>query len=1016
MNKLLLFIFVSLLSAEISAQCDFTAMINQQPVSCSNQQLAFMGYAPGSCSVSGSFNYQWTAYVADQTGTLNELTELTVTGSSFSGTTFPLFSIPMFGYVYAQVCFSVNYVDVDGIVQAETSYCLSDITLSQPMAVTASVGNNSCGQPSCLAQFMAIGGTPPYAYLLSNGQVISPSTWNCFDVPGTYVLTAVDAMGCQASTSFTITGGMTENASCETAQTLLNGIVLNDTLCSINQEQPACSNGMSYYQYGWYSFNSENYTHANIAFHSGYNTSPAGTNGGYSFPSAIEVYQEVGGGGCNGSELVYCHNFAGSSSATGGTGVPPCFDLADSVAIQPNTIYYIKYMTQWTSWVPLQGLVLLNNEPVAPLCGCTDNTSCNYDPDALISDGSCGWSGCMDVGACNYQQWVTCDNGSCVYGSDINGLIFHDVNGDGIRQTWAPAEPVLSNIGVITIEELGVLIYPDANGQFVLPDIPQASYTVSFEDPNGYWLLNVDSVLHVTLPTCNGLNLPLIPASQVTAQISGLSIWSNSTIHCSAGFNPGFYIYNNGNMPLSGTFTMTYDPSLNYGPSNWAGTGVTVVPPTEASAGTLTWTISNQPAGSLFYYQVHILGPGAATTGQSFPFAFSLTLEDASGGVFYTNEWNYNPTVTCSYDPNDKQAEPAGWTEQHFITAGQEIEYRIRFQNTGNAPAFNVRIEDQIDVAHLDLSSLMPIAASHSYSTVVNPDGMVQFVFDNILLPDSVHDEPNSHGWVVYRIRSIDSLQPLDVIQNSASIYFDENDPVITNTYTHTIFDCALIPDPNGVNGTCEGQSVLLNIFPELDYTESYSWFVDGAQVGNEVMYDFPADAAGNYSIVLNRTNPFCNEFDTLNVEVWPMPGNTIAINGVSLEAPAGAFWDWHLNGVSTGINTSTITPMVSGVYSVITTNQFGCAIMSEELNYTVENVSEAAENAFQVFPNPSGNFVNFTIPQSYRGVVIRNMIGQIIHADANAMGVQQLDVSRWTSGVYRIEIQGLNGATLVVK
>jgi hypothetical protein len=96
-------------------------------------------------------------------------------------------------------------------------------------------------------------------------------------------------------------------------------------------------------------------------------------------------------------------------------------------------------MTQWTSWVPVQGLVMLTNEAIAPICGCTDNTSCNYDPDAFVSDGSCGWSGCMDQGACNYQNWVTCDNGSCIYGSDINGLIFHDVNGDGIRQTWQPA-------------------------------------------------------------------------------------------------------------------------------------------------------------------------------------------------------------------------------------------------------------------------------------------------------------------------------------------------------------------------------------------------------------------------------------------------------------------------------------------------------------------------------------------------------------------------------------------------
>ena len=170
----------------------------------------------------------------------------------------------------------------------------------------------------------------------------------------------------------------------------------------------------------------------------------------------------------------------------------------------------------------------------------------------------------------------------------------------------------------------------------------------------------------------------------------------------------------------------------------------------------------------MHFYQVHINGPGAATTGQAFPFTFALTLTDGNGGVFYTNEWNTNPTVTCSYDPNDKQATPAGWTEQHFITSGEEIEYRIRFQNTGNAPAFNVRIEDQLDITRLNLNSFAPIAASHSYSTIVTPDGMVQFVFDNIMLPDSNVNEQASHGFFKFEMNNFLAgrlLKTIDILK-----------------------------------------------------------------------------------------------------------------------------------------------------------------------------------------------------------------------------------------------------------
>ena len=937
LNLLITAVFL-FLGMGMHAQCNISANINQFPVTCADDQITFMGYATSDCGFSGAYNYTWLAYVDGGNGIQLPIDELTISGSAISGTTFPQFALQLGAFPYVQVCLMVNYVDGDGVQQGEIFVCQSSINFPQPIVVTASIGNNSCGQPTCLAQFMASGGTAPYTYLLSNGAVISPTTWNCFDIPGTYVLTAIDANGCEASTSFNIGSSETINATCETAQPMENGVAMYDTLCTINQEPTACA-ALNYFQSGWYSFNSENFTHANVAFYSGYGNSASGTTG-FNYPSAIEVYQAGADGSCNGAELVLC--YVTPSGGISGSADPMCLDLADSLALQPNTTYFIKYMTQWTSWVPVQGMVMLTNEPIAAICGCTDNTSCNYDPDALIPDGSCGWSGCMDPGACNYQQWVSCDNGSCIYGSDINGLIFHDLNGDGIQQTWQPAEPVLSNIGVITIEELGVLIYPDASGQFSLPNIPQATYTVSFEDPNGYWILNTGEPFQVTLPTCNGLKIPLIPASEAMAQISGISTWENTTIHCAVGFTPGIYLYNNGNLPLSGTFTITLDPSLAYDEAPWAGTGAMVVAPTETAPGTLTWNITNQPAGSLYYYQIHILGPGAATTGQSFPFAFSLTLNDINGGVFYTNDWNINPSVTCSYDPNDKQATPAGWTDQHFIESGEELEYRIR---------------------------------------------------------------------------SIDSLLPLDVIQNSAAIYFDDNEPVITNTYSHTIFSCGLIPDPNGVDATCEGQPVMLNIFPELDYTETYSWTIDGLDVGNEMLYNFPADEAGNYSIVLNRTNPFCNEYDTLHVEVWAIPGNNLTnLNGVLIAPNGGVSWEWFLNGDALDYNFPEMVPMNSGAYTVITTNEFGCSSLSNEVNVIVENVDEMSAAQLMLYPNPAENKVNVIVPHGYRGVQVINTTGQVMYSDGNAAGVQQIDVSQWAAGVYRIEIPGITGATLVVK
>ena len=52
---------------------------------------------------------------------------------------------------------------------------------------------------------------------------------------------------------------------------------------------------------------------------------------------------------------------------------------------------------------------------ISPFFGCTDPTSCNYDSNAIIDNGSCsGIVGCMDALSSNYNASATCDDGSCI--------------------------------------------------------------------------------------------------------------------------------------------------------------------------------------------------------------------------------------------------------------------------------------------------------------------------------------------------------------------------------------------------------------------------------------------------------------------------------------------------------------------------------------------------------------------------------------------------------------------------
>ncbi|MEM8586130.1 MAG: T9SS type A sorting domain-containing protein [Bacteroidota bacterium] len=155
--------------------------------------------------------------------------------------------------------------------------------------------------------------------------------------------------------------------------------------------------------------------------------------------------------------------------------------------------------------------------------------------------------------------------------------------------------------------------------------------------------------------------------------------------------------------------------------------------------------------------------------------------------------YNSNPNVDqlClenigSYDPNDKQALPLGFGESHYIEANTPLEYLIRFQNTGTDTAFNVRIEDQLS-AHLDPSTIVPGASSHPYRMSLNETGLLTFHFNDIMLPDSNVNLEASNGFVQFSIQQRVDNPIGTIIENNAGIYFDFNEPIITNTVWHTI-------------------------------------------------------------------------------------------------------------------------------------------------------------------------------------------------------------------------------------
>jgi uncharacterized repeat protein (TIGR01451 family) len=146
----------------------------------------------------------------------------------------------------------------------------------------------------------------------------------------------------------------------------------------------------------------------------------------------------------------------------------------------------------------------------------------------------------------------------------------------------------------------------------------------------------------------------------------------------------------------------------------------------------------------------------------------------------------YCGLVTGSYDPNDKTGYPLGVGSTHDILPNQDLEYVIRFQNTGIDTAFTVVIRDTLSTDY-DIFSVQSGVSSHDYSFKMYGPRVLEWTFNNIMLPDSNVNEPSSHGFVKFKVKLNPGLLNSAIIENSAAIYFDYNAPIITNTSWHTI-------------------------------------------------------------------------------------------------------------------------------------------------------------------------------------------------------------------------------------
>lgn len=239
------------------------------------------------------------------------------------------------------------------------------------------------------------------------------------------------------------------------------------------------------------------------------------------------------------------------------------------------------------------------------------------------------------------------------------------------------------------------------------------------------------------------------------------------------------------------------------GPVDYVAPFPNSMTPTSVSGNVLTYQIDNYALVNWNSFRVYLQTQTSAQSGDQVCVNAVFT-SDIPGEVnMNNNTLNFCYAALNSYDPNIKLVSPVG---DVLVGYEDDLIYTIYFQNTGDAPAFNITLVDTLS-SNLNLMSFEKMDASHDCSVDIMGNVMT-IHFPDIMLPDSTSNPEGSIGFFQYKIKPLTGLEEGESIENTAHIFFDFNEAIVTNT-TVTTF---IVEDESGLNElTYNGISIFPN-------------------------------------------------------------------------------------------------------------------------------------------------------------------------------------------------------------